>query len=175
MHGGVDGLLGAGGRRWIVQVLGEILWEQRARGGCARGGRLGRRYLGGVGGILPGGVCGGGRVGELAPVEEVGGDVRGWLELLVHVLGEAWRGCPRVCGVLRVRGGGGRGGAVQRLVLERIVLVLVGEMGRGVREHGARGRDTTDNFSPADITPLTPPRRRLPLVAPPANYHYLTA
>lgn len=103
------------------------------------------------------------------------GDVRGWLELLVHVLGEAWRGCPRVGGVLRVRGGGGRGGAVQRLVLERMVLVLVGEMGRGVREHGARGRDTTDNFSPADITPLTPPRRRLPLVAPPANHHYLTA
>lgn len=154
MHGGVDGLLGAGGRRWIVQVLGEILWEQRARGGCARGGRLGRRYLGGVCGILPGGVCGGGRVGELAPVEEVGGDVRGRLELLVHVLGEAWRGCPRVGGVLRVRGGGGRGGAVQRLVLERMVLVLVGEMGRGVREHGARGRDTTRQLLSCGYHPL---------------------
>lgn len=75
LHGRVDGLLGAGGRWRIVQVLGEILREQWARGGCARRGRLGCCYLGGVCSILPRGVCGGRRVGELAPVEEVGGDV----------------------------------------------------------------------------------------------------
>lgn len=62
------------------------------------------------------------------------------------MLRETWRGRPRVGGVLGVRGGGCRGGAVQRLVLEGMVLVLMREMRRGVREHGAQRRDATDNL-----------------------------